>query len=238
MVSRIDIGPDGGPYVAINENSNNLELQDINGNVIAKWDETAGQWDLNNNSLTGINAINASSVSTEDADITVGSVGTLTDEDGNRDQRFNRITTQTIENDNPLIFDNLSLERFGKTYWVEISWEIVEDVGFENMFLRFNEDDRNVYDYQTRNLTFIEDGDSFPLARGQQGDQHDIVLQITRGDNRNHIRRFGASESDVIDSFLEGWTPATVNNSLEIIHDTNANMNGKMAVFETEMFSV
>ena len=61
MVSRIDIGPDGGPYVAINENSNDLELQDINGNVIAKWDETEGQWDLNNNSLTGINAIDAGS---------------------------------------------------------------------------------------------------------------------------------------------------------------------------------
>ena len=61
MVSRIDIGPEGGPFVAINENSNNLELQDINGNVIAKWDETAGQWDLNNNSLTGINAIDAES---------------------------------------------------------------------------------------------------------------------------------------------------------------------------------
>ncbi|HMA78218.1 MAG TPA: hypothetical protein VKP88_03680, partial [Candidatus Paceibacterota bacterium] len=61
MVSRIDIGPDGGPYVAINENSNDLELQDINGNVIAVWDETEGQWDLNNNSLTNINAIDASS---------------------------------------------------------------------------------------------------------------------------------------------------------------------------------
>ena len=61
MVSRIDIGPDGGPYVAINENSNDLELQDMNGNVIAKWDETAGEWDLNNNSLTSINAIDASS---------------------------------------------------------------------------------------------------------------------------------------------------------------------------------
>ena len=65
MVSRIDIGPDGGPYVAINENSNDLELQDINGNVIAKWDETAGQWDFNINSLTGIDAINASSANLE-----------------------------------------------------------------------------------------------------------------------------------------------------------------------------
>ena len=65
MPSRIDIGPEGGPFVAINENSNNLELQDINGNVIAKWDETAGQWDLNNNSLTGINAIDAGSANVE-----------------------------------------------------------------------------------------------------------------------------------------------------------------------------
>jgi len=61
MPSRIDIGPEGGPFVAINENSNDLELQDINGNVIAVWDETEGQWDLNNNSLTNINAIDASS---------------------------------------------------------------------------------------------------------------------------------------------------------------------------------
>ena len=68
MPSRIDIGPEGGPFVAINENSNDLELQDINGNVIAKWDETAGQWDLNNNSLTGINAIDASLINTEVAD--------------------------------------------------------------------------------------------------------------------------------------------------------------------------
>jgi len=79
MVSRIDIGPDGGPYVAINENSNDLELQDINGNVIAKWDETAGQWDLNNNSLSGINAIDASSATLDDSvTVTTGEAsGTL-----------------------------------------------------------------------------------------------------------------------------------------------------------------
>src|SRR6056297_3328010 len=67
MPSRIDIGPEGGPFVAINENSNDLELQDINGNVIAVWDETEGQWDLNNNSLTNINAIDASSATLDDA---------------------------------------------------------------------------------------------------------------------------------------------------------------------------
>ena len=80
MPSRIDIGPEGGPFVAINENSNDLELQDINGNVIAKWDETAGQWDLNNNSLTGINAIDASSANVESLSTEVlESTGALTD---------------------------------------------------------------------------------------------------------------------------------------------------------------
>src|SRR6056297_54990 len=68
MPSRIDIGPEGGPYVAINENSNDLELQDINGNVIAVWEEKEGQWDLNNNSLTNINAIDASSATLDTFD--------------------------------------------------------------------------------------------------------------------------------------------------------------------------
>ena len=75
MPSRIDIGPEGGPFVAINENSNDLELQDINGNVIAKWDETAGQWDLNNNSLTGINSIDASSANVESLSTEVATIG-------------------------------------------------------------------------------------------------------------------------------------------------------------------
>ena len=82
MVSRIDIGPEGGPFVAINENNNNLELQDINGNVIAKWDETAGQWDLNNNSLTGINAIDAGSVDV--GDLRTNPTGALVQLDGNQ----------------------------------------------------------------------------------------------------------------------------------------------------------
>ena len=93
MPSRIDIGPEGGPFVAINENSNDLELQDINGNVIAVWDETAGQWDLNNNSLTNINAVDAASVDVEGGEFTdpggvtyTGEIGTgtgLFEEDSN-----------------------------------------------------------------------------------------------------------------------------------------------------------
>jgi hypothetical protein len=66
MPSRIDIGPDGGPYVAINENNNDLELQDINGNVIAKWDETAGQWDFNANDLANAGTVSADDIESEE----------------------------------------------------------------------------------------------------------------------------------------------------------------------------
>jgi len=67
MPSRIDIGPEGGPFVAINENSNDLELQDINGNVIAKWDETAGQWDFNSNDLTNVGGIVANNLTAQNS---------------------------------------------------------------------------------------------------------------------------------------------------------------------------
>ena len=43
----------------------NLAIADSSGSIVLVRDETAGQWDLNNNSLTGINAINASSANVE-----------------------------------------------------------------------------------------------------------------------------------------------------------------------------
>jgi hypothetical protein len=102
MPSRIDIGPEGGPFVAINESSNDLELQDINGNVIAKWDETAGQWDLNNNSLTNINAIDASSA-------TLGSI--------NLDDDI-QIATDSAELSN-LLADGRCIHLLDKTYNID-----------------------------------------------------------------------------------------------------------------------
>ena len=44
----------------------NLAIADSSGSIVLVRDETAGQWDLNNNSLTGINAIDASSINTTD----------------------------------------------------------------------------------------------------------------------------------------------------------------------------
>ena len=70
MPSRINIGPEDGPYVAINESSGNLQLEDNSGNVVAEWDETNAQWDFANNTLNNVDALNSNSVSTDNQTIT------------------------------------------------------------------------------------------------------------------------------------------------------------------------
>ena len=65
MVSKINIGPENGPYVAINEENGNLQLEDNSGNVVAEWDETNAQWDFANNTLANVDALNSDSVNTE-----------------------------------------------------------------------------------------------------------------------------------------------------------------------------
>ena len=68
MPSRINIGPENGPYVGINEENGNLQLEDNSGNVVAEWDETNAQWDFANNTLNNVDALNSNSVSTNASD--------------------------------------------------------------------------------------------------------------------------------------------------------------------------
>lgn len=62
MTSRINIGPDGGPFIAINENSGDIELEDNSGTVVAKWDESASEWNLQNNPLANVASLETSTV--------------------------------------------------------------------------------------------------------------------------------------------------------------------------------
>ena len=173
MPSRIDIGPEGGPFVAINENSNNLELQDINGNVIAKWDETAGQWDLNNNSLTGINAIDASSanvgsVSTEEAII-----------DGNPVKRLDTYIQDGTTSDEITVDFGGDVVNIDELYFIKFDEIEKEDTG--EVLITFAGDDgagNENYDY------FDESG-----AKNTNQDAIEIVSTDTVFTNmQNHIR--------------------------------------------------
>ena len=68
MPSRINIGPENGPFVAINESSGNLQLEDNSGNVVAEWDETNAQWDFANNTVNNVDALDSNSVNTNSID--------------------------------------------------------------------------------------------------------------------------------------------------------------------------
>ena len=70
MPSRINIGPENGPYVAINEENGNLQLEDNSGNVVAEWDDGQSQWDFVENDISGVGAFDSESVNTEKQRIT------------------------------------------------------------------------------------------------------------------------------------------------------------------------
>jgi len=57
MASELFLGPDGGPYVSVNENSGDIELKDNSGNVVAFWDESATQWDVQSNDIQNVGSL-------------------------------------------------------------------------------------------------------------------------------------------------------------------------------------
>ena len=115
MPSRINIGPEDGPYVAINESSGNLQLEDNSGNVVAEWDETNAQWDFVENDISGVGAFDSESVNTEQASIgqVVGTVFRSTD------QTISSGSVTTIE------FDNVRDEDTQVVQWDDVNYEWV-----------------------------------------------------------------------------------------------------------------
>jgi len=57
MASELFLGPDGGPYVSVNENSGDIELKDNSGNVVMKWDESNTQWDVSSNNIQNVGSL-------------------------------------------------------------------------------------------------------------------------------------------------------------------------------------
>jgi len=63
MASELFLGPDGGPYVSVNENSGDIELKDNSGNVVAFWDESNTQWDVQTNDIQNVGSLGVGSLS-------------------------------------------------------------------------------------------------------------------------------------------------------------------------------
>jgi len=65
MASELFLGPDGGPYVSINENNGDIELKDNSGNVVAFWDESNTQWDFSSNDIQNVGSLGVESIGNE-----------------------------------------------------------------------------------------------------------------------------------------------------------------------------
>ena len=168
MPSRINIGPENGPYVAINEENGNLQLEDNSGNVVAEWDETNAQWDFANNTLNNVDALNSNSVSVEE-----GNVQNVDDEDETAIPNTTFVEDKTGDETRHLVArdeltqtgDDISFHQDGLNAQSE---HIIRYVALPrspgSVRLRFNNDDGANYHYWNQSGTQISGVDKIPLA--------------------------------------------------------------------------
>ncbi len=100
MTSRINIGPDGGPFIAINENSGDIELEDNSGTVVAKWDESATQWDFVSNDVANVAALTAATGNITTANLT--NLGQNVDAQSNDLTNVGALGTTTLNGGGPV----------------------------------------------------------------------------------------------------------------------------------------
>jgi len=93
------MGPDGGPYIAINENSGNIELEDNTGTTVAIWDDTNSQWDFQNNPISNVDSLTSNSVNTNDGSINGLAFGRGFDQDTVGDVTSRNIDKLSIAGD-------------------------------------------------------------------------------------------------------------------------------------------
>ena len=176
MPSRINIGPEDGPYVAINEFSGNLQLEDNSGNVVAEWDETNAQWDFANNTLNNVDALNSNSLNTEELtidDLLASEVIDIYEQEGDADETF------TVD------FEGLSAFRNYRLYFPD-NWTVrsTSDFGDWSGYLQFNGDDADEngnYEYWDSSGTKQENQDQIPIVEVDTADRCGGIIDIGGG---------------------------------------------------------
>ena len=201
MGSRINIGPEDGPYVAINESSGNLQLEDNSGNVVAEWDEANAQWDFANNTLSNVDALNSNSVNTDE--LTTEKSATVA---------YNS-STQTVEDDTFTKLQYGSVEFDQLDAWDTDNYKFVAPSAGTYEFrsaVRFDDDvqgrifiDAHLNDSRLERFRFIKsiiDGDGEDLEFKQQSVLHgtDGIVKLEEGDELDwRLRHETGSSVDI-----------------------------------------
>ena len=173
MPSRINIGPEDGPYVAINENNGDIELQDNTGAVVAKWDDGQSQWDFVENDISGVGAFDSESVNTESIEIGGRQQDYVLTEDANSPGDIDGEDSIDVTLDNPIGNHESLLIKFG-----------VEARSSVDVTLAFNgETSRQAYRYETIGGASVSDDTEIVLAESARHYGGTIVVGNHGGHN-------------------------------------------------------
>jgi hypothetical protein len=193
MPSRINVGPDGGPYIAINENSGDIELEDNSGNVVAKWDESATQWDFSSNDIQNVGLIDTSSVTTGSLDASSVTTGSL-------DAESATINGQP-ENDPRELINYVSVSGVSSISET-ISLDVLDEQYYLIEVLLFQDDETSANNDLELTVGGLGAGDySYTLI-----DESATTSEVTGGDQYSLI---SPTASDSLDSHAGTWQLTT-----------------------------
>ena len=218
MASRINIGPENGPYVAINEENGNLQLEDNSGNVVAEWDETNAQWDFANNTLANVDALNSNSVNTADLDSTNQPTFPAPTE---ADQQASGLHSESHDSrivDGEVMNETISLPDYvgAVSGMVQIRIRVRMDAGGK-IGLRIMGDDGNNYDYDD-----TTGDDNWRLLELPNNGSGHGVWYFGDGRSRPHIHGTGSTR-ELRPTLSEGWyTESSLNDGADMTFISDA----------------
>ena len=202
MPSRINIGPENGPYVGINEENGNLQLEDNSGNVVAEWDETNAQWDFANNTLNNVDSLNSNSVNTEnsnsvrfvDDSMSVGQINDIISNASAASTNGARISVvfksgQYGLTDRIQVSDNVELISKGAHVFVEDAWPentgMIEADSVSNFVIDGFDLDADDPELDTRYCIQPDSGcEDFVISRNRAKNAGDDNIAVENNSNR------------------------------------------------------
>ena len=217
---------------SFDEENGDLVIRDTDGTVAMR--RAGGTWELesdlalNENDISGVGAFDSESVNTE----------SIENEEGQKDRRYNEIASTEFIDEHPASLSIPSLSR-GFEYIIEIECEVHdEDAGFDDILIRYDDDDGNNYDIVTNRADFIEEDDGFKIDRLTGESDTSAVLRVIRGENNDTTQvNPGGVESSAIEYLSTFVTSSTsMSSSIDVYRDTDTEgLTGSIALYETEL---
>ena len=231
---------------SIDENSGNLAIRDINGNVVAEWDETNAEWDFANNTLNNVDALNSNSVNTEQlknnphAPEGMSSTRYSRPEEGEPilgDKE--KIDEESFSGDNTpsYVIDNIQEYDFNREKPVVIEISFGGGSSPSDFRMRINDNESQEYRYtEVRNgtVTETEDDTAFEITVDDFDGSFAGYLTLWVPDSANNQLILGSSVSVFGGGWLGGYIDASYGGGvekIELLFDDDSTPRGRMSTY-------